>query len=69
MPDAASTDVAAHAWLDALSPDAARDALMRCCGAERWVAGMLRRRPFGSTPALHAAARDVWAALDRGDYL
>jgi 2-oxo-4-hydroxy-4-carboxy-5-ureidoimidazoline decarboxylase len=30
---------------------------------------MLERRPFDSTPALFDAAREVWQALDRADYL
>lgn len=57
------------AWLDAQSVEGARDALLRCCGSQRWVAGMLARRPFGSSEALADAARAVWAGLDRGDYL
>jgi 2-oxo-4-hydroxy-4-carboxy-5-ureidoimidazoline decarboxylase len=56
-------------WLDALPTDAAREALSRCCGARRWVAGMLERRPFGSSIALRASAREVWSRLERRDYL
>jgi 2-oxo-4-hydroxy-4-carboxy-5-ureidoimidazoline decarboxylase len=58
-----------HAWLDSRSPEEAREALARCCGSRRWVAGMLDRRPFGSDAGLSAAAHAVWAALDRDDYL
>jgi OHCU decarboxylase len=58
-----------HAWLDSRSPEEAREALARCCGSRRWVAGMLDRRPFGSDAGLGAAAHAVWAALDRDDYL
>ena len=64
-PGAARVDVAA--WLDALPTGAARDALSRCCGARRWVSGMLDRRPFGSPSSLVAVAREVWAALDPED--
>lgn len=52
---------------DARSPDALE--LQRCCGAKRWVQGMLARRPFDSLGALHAAADAVWAEMTRDDYL
>src|SRR5258708_3665141 len=68
MPEA-PRPVPAYAWLDSQPTDAARDALARCCGARRWVAGMLDRRPFGSAAALVAAARAAWSPLGREDYL
>jgi 2-oxo-4-hydroxy-4-carboxy-5-ureidoimidazoline decarboxylase len=46
-----------------------RPLLAQCCGARRWVEGMLQRRPFASRAALLAAAADVWAALDEEDQL
>lgn len=55
--------------LDEQSEEAARALLERCCGARRWVDGMLRRRPFGARAALLEAAREVWAALGEEDYL
>jgi 2-oxo-4-hydroxy-4-carboxy-5-ureidoimidazoline decarboxylase len=58
-----------HAVLNALPADQARAALARCCGAERWVAGMLARRPWTSTAALYADAETTWAALGREDFL
>ncbi|HEY6879206.1 MAG TPA: 2-oxo-4-hydroxy-4-carboxy-5-ureidoimidazoline decarboxylase [Polyangiales bacterium] len=58
-----------HTLLNALSEADARAQLTRCCGAQRWVAGMLARRPFSSAPALHQAADEVWSALDTADYL
>jgi 2-oxo-4-hydroxy-4-carboxy-5-ureidoimidazoline decarboxylase len=61
--------VPAYAWLDAQTPEAARDVLARCCGSRRWVDGMLERRPFGSGQAMHAAARAVWARLGPADHL
>ena len=57
------------AALDAMADAEARAALTRCCGATRWVAGMLERRPFGSDEALHTAADEVWATMERGDVL
>jgi 2-oxo-4-hydroxy-4-carboxy-5-ureidoimidazoline decarboxylase len=57
------------AKLDAMSETEARAALSRCCGATRWVDGMLARRPFGDDSALHAAAQQVWSTMDRADIL
>lgn len=58
-----------HASLNELSEAAACEALTRCCGSQRWVSEMTARRPFESTPALFEAAKAVWQALDRDDYL
>jgi 2-oxo-4-hydroxy-4-carboxy-5-ureidoimidazoline decarboxylase len=55
--------------LDAMSESDARAALERCCGASRWVEGMLTLRPFGDDATLHAAAQRVWATMDRADIL
>jgi 2-oxo-4-hydroxy-4-carboxy-5-ureidoimidazoline decarboxylase len=49
--------------------DAARDALTRCCGSQRWVEAMLARLPFASDSALFAAAEAVWHQLEGEDYL
>jgi 2-oxo-4-hydroxy-4-carboxy-5-ureidoimidazoline decarboxylase len=58
-----------YALLDAQTEVAARALLARCCGATRWVSGMLARRPFGSREALREAAESVWAELGEDDYL
>jgi 2-oxo-4-hydroxy-4-carboxy-5-ureidoimidazoline decarboxylase len=58
-----------HVVLNALSDGEATSALTRCCGAQRWVEAMLRRRPFVSSSALFEAADEVWAGLHRDDYL
>ena len=55
--------------LDSISDDEARALLRRCCGATRWVEGIMARRPFGSSGALLEAARDVWFGLGRADWL
>jgi OHCU decarboxylase len=65
----ASRRDAPHAALNALPPAQARTALESCCGARRWVEGMLARRPFASTEALQAAAGQIWRQLDRADFL
>ena len=49
--------------LNALSREAAAEALARCCGAARWVEAMLARRPFSSRSALLGAAAEVWSEL------
>lgn len=55
--------------LDTMSPEEAREALARCCGAQRWVRGMLERRPFGGVEALMHAADEVWASMEEADLL
>lgn len=44
-------------------------ALERCCGARRWVEGMLTRRPFADAAGLFDAAREVWSSMRREDIL
>jgi 2-oxo-4-hydroxy-4-carboxy-5-ureidoimidazoline decarboxylase len=58
-----------HRQLSALSPDDAREALSRCCGARAWVTGMLALRPFASEQALLSAAQETWSKLGKDDYL
>ena len=58
-----------HAFIDALAVEEARGVLRTCCGAARWVEGMLERRPYGSSQALFEAAETVWSALGREDIL
>ena len=58
-----------HEVLAALPRDEAAQALHRCCGSRRWVQAMLARLPFSSTPALLAAADEVWARLATDDQL
>ena len=55
------------AKLDAMDEAHARAALLRCCGARRWVEMMITRRPFGSDEAVHRAADEVWAEMERAD--
>ena len=53
--------------LDAMDEASARAALARCCGATRWVEGMLSRRPLG--PRWREEAREAWAEMARTDIL
>jgi 2-oxo-4-hydroxy-4-carboxy-5-ureidoimidazoline decarboxylase len=61
--------VTAAAALDRASEPEARAMLVRCCGASRWVRAMLARRPFESDEALHRAADEEWAKMEREDVL
>src|SRR5688500_10289534 len=54
--------------VDLVDVDDARARLSACCGASEWVDRMMQRRPFGSTAALLAAAREVWFALGEDDW-
>ena len=54
--------------MNALSRAEAALALERCCGAARWVEGMLARLPFASRTAMYAAAVKIWAQLGPDDY-
>jgi len=56
------------AELNGLDRAAAGAALQQCCGATRWVEGMLDGRPFASPAALFAAADRVWEHLKPEDW-
>lgn len=55
--------------LNALSAEAAFEALQRCCGATAWVQGMLAGRPFNDVPQLMQAAEEIWAGMTPHDIL
>ena len=56
------------AELNGLDRATAAAALLRCCGATRWVEGMLDGRPFASHAALFEAADQVWERLEPEDW-
>jgi OHCU decarboxylase len=58
-------DIATFDWLP---PDEAAEMLIACCGARRWVDGMIVRRPFGDIHSLLAAADAVWRAMGPADW-
>ena len=47
----------------------ARAELGLCCVSERWIDGMLERRPFADPEALRTGADEVWAKLGEDDWL
>lgn len=55
--------------LHALDTEACREALTRCCGASRWVEGMLAGRPFADDKKLLEAASRIWRGLGRADIM
>ncbi|MEO5590050.1 MAG: 2-oxo-4-hydroxy-4-carboxy-5-ureidoimidazoline decarboxylase [Gemmatimonadaceae bacterium] len=54
--------------LDELPESEAADALRSCCGAPRWVDGMVNHRPFRTLDSLLASADEVWAACGERDW-
>ena len=46
----------------------AKKLLTECCGASRWVSGMLARRPFRSHAAVLSAADEIWRSLEPTDW-
>src|ERR1700724_2146120 len=55
--------------LNALPATDAEAELSACCGASRWVQGLVARRPFGSVAELFAAADKIWGSLGSEDWL
>lgn len=56
-------------WFDALSPAAARDELLACCGSEDWAEAVASRRPFETLGALLPAAEQEWWKLPESAWL
>jgi OHCU decarboxylase len=55
--------------LNTLPATEAEAELLTCCGASRWVQGLVARRPFGNFAELFAAADEIWRSLGREDRL
>jgi 2-oxo-4-hydroxy-4-carboxy-5-ureidoimidazoline decarboxylase len=66
-PSRPSSEAVAH--LNSLPEPEARQRLLRCCGASRWVEAMLRARPFVSPSTLLSEAEGAWSRLEARDYL
>jgi OHCU decarboxylase len=58
------TSVAAF---DKMPADEAADLLLACCGARRWVDGMVARRPFHLLGVLLGNADEVWSTMGPPD--
>ncbi len=48
---------------------AALEAMIACCGARRWAAGMIALRPTSSIVELSEAADRVWATMEEADWM
>jgi 2-oxo-4-hydroxy-4-carboxy-5-ureidoimidazoline decarboxylase len=48
---------------------AALDAMLACCGAKRWAAGMVALRPITSVLELSEAADRVWDTMQEADWM
>lgn len=55
--------------LNGLESEAARAALLSCCGSRRWAEQMLAERPFDDMHELLLTADHVWWSLDATDWL
>jgi len=49
--------------------EAAREAMIACCGAGRWAVTMVQSRPFASVAELRAAADRIWSTMHQADWL
>jgi 2-oxo-4-hydroxy-4-carboxy-5-ureidoimidazoline decarboxylase len=47
----------------------ALDAMIACCGARRWAAGMVGRRPVEGEEKLGALADEIWATMKEPDWM
>jgi 2-oxo-4-hydroxy-4-carboxy-5-ureidoimidazoline decarboxylase len=56
------------ARLDAMPAAEAAELLASCCGASRWVAEMVGRRPFGDRDTVLSAAQLVWEIMEEPDW-
>lgn len=52
-----------------LQNDRAGEELTRCCGAQKWVAGMAERRPFANFEEMLAASDQAWSECNEADQL
>lgn len=56
------------AWNEADSATAL-DAMLSCCGAKRWAAGMAALRPIANIVELSLAADRVWSTMEESDWM
>lgn len=54
---------------DELPAAEAAEPMRACCGAARWAAEMVARRPFHTVGAVLVEADDVWRSLEPADWL
>ncbi len=64
-----SAEPAPIAAVNAMPADQLSAQLRSCCGAGRWIEGMLAQRPFASIDAMLDAADEIWRGLGDTDWL
>ena len=57
-----------QSW-NTVSVDEALDAMLACCGARRWAAAMVARRPIRTVAELSTAADEEWARMQESDWM
>ncbi|WP_367123710.1 2-oxo-4-hydroxy-4-carboxy-5-ureidoimidazoline decarboxylase [Streptomyces phytohabitans] len=62
-----STPTTGLTWLNTAEADDVRAALREVCASSAWVGGVLARRPYADTAALHRAADTAVAGLGADD--
>lgn len=55
-------------WNEVDAP-AALDAMLACCGARRWAAGMVALRPIENIVELSVAADRIWSTMGEADWM
>lgn len=53
---------------NAMTADAASEAILPCCGSRAWAHGLAARRPLGTLPELLAASDAAWWSLPEADW-
>lgn len=61
-------NVTLESWNNASAPEAL-EAMIACCGARRWAAAMVARRPIRTVFELSAAADEEWARMEESDWM
>jgi 2-oxo-4-hydroxy-4-carboxy-5-ureidoimidazoline decarboxylase len=54
--------------LNHLPPSAAKEAFLKCCGADRWADAMVNSRPFADQRMLYETADRIWHGLAAEDW-
>jgi 2-oxo-4-hydroxy-4-carboxy-5-ureidoimidazoline decarboxylase len=55
-------------WNEADS-ESALDAMLACCGAQRWASAMIAQRPIANETELHNAADRSWDRMNEEDWM
>ncbi len=57
-----------RAWNEA-DEAAAMDAMLACCGSQRWAKAMIAARPLANVEKLSEAADQVWSTMEEPDWM